>query len=442
MKKTCCKLLCSAVLLSVPLPALAAEISVDASTLFGIGQRDVSGGKKESLLPATQFLGLDVDRLADGNLSLHTYGWGRADLADKSYNGKNEDGSLTYGYLQYRFKQANANIRAGRTFIHEGIVNEQLDGLSVRTDLPAGFGVSAFGGAVVHGKNLSGENSDGKGASLFGGRASYRYGSMLELGISGLYEAKAPTLNSYTHGSHRLTGIDLWLAPHKMVSLSGQSSYNPETKSVAEHSYLLTVTPLQQLIVSAEFNEYHSQNYFNSSALFTSKHMLTYNPSERSRSIGSSVSYQLTKELELVADYKHYSRQLGGADRYGAETRFTLTRPAYQSDSIRYGVGYHYLHAGQEFASAPYTTASYHELRGYLMHDTKGYFAALDALGFFFKGRKSAWEGTVSLGYHFTPALALSGDISYGKNPEFSDESKGLLRLTYNTTFAQNGVKK
>jgi hypothetical protein len=265
---------------------------------------------------------------------------------------------------------------------------------------------------------------------------------MLELGVSGLYEAKAPTLNSYTNGSHRLAGIDLWLTPYKMVSLMGHSSYNPETKSVAEHSYLLTVTPLQQLILSGEFNEYRSQSYFNAAALLTSQRMRSFNPAERSRSIGGSTSYQLNKTVELIADYKHYSRQFGSADRYGAETRFSLTRPSYQSDSIRCGVGYHYLRADQEFAMAPYTAASYHELRGYLLHDTTGYFAALDALGYFLKERKSVWEGTVSLGYHLTPALALSGDVSYGKNPEFADETKGLLRLTYNTTFDSYGGKK
>ena len=441
MIKIWCNLFCSALLLSVPLPLLAADVSVDADTMLGISQRDISGGKKESLLPATQFLGVDIDKLADGNLSLHTYGWGRFDLADKSYNRDQGDGSLTYGYLQYRFKVANANLRAGRTFIHEGIVNEQIDGLSARTDLPAGFGLSAFGGAVVHGKHLSGESSDGKGSTITGGRASYRYGGMLELGISGLYEANAPKLTTYANGNHRLAGIDLWLTSHKMITLMGHSSYNPETKSVAEHTYLLTVTPFQQLIVSGEFNEYHSKSYYNSAALFTSQHMLAYNPAERSRSIGSSASYQLTKTVELVADYKHYSRQLGSADRYGAETRFSLTRPSYQSDSIRCGFSYHYLRAGQGFATTPDTSASYHELRGYLLHDTKRYFASLDAIGYFLKS-KSAWEGTASLGYHLTPSLALSGDISYGRNPEFSDESKGLLRLTYNTTFDSKGGEK
>jgi len=442
MKKVWCTLLCAVSFAAASSSALAADISVDTSTLLGIGQRDVSGTKKETLLPATQFLGVDVDKLADGNLSLHIYGWGRADLADKSYNSQKADGSLTYGYLQYRFKEANANARLGRMFIHEGIVNEQIDGLSVRTDLPAGFGVSAFGGAVVHDNNkqhLYGESSDGKGDTIAGGRATYRYLGMLELGLSGVFEAKAPALVSHKSGNHRLVGGDLYFSPHKMVALMGQSSYNPETKAVAEHSYLLTVKPFEPLIVSAEFNEHRTGSYLSSSPLFSN--MPHFNPTDRSRTIGGSASYQASKNIGLAADYKHYSRTLGNADRYGADARLSFS-----DNSIRGGLGYHYLRASQGFAISPYISASYHELRGYLMHDTKGYFAALDAIGYLFKEKiyneRIAWEGTVSLGYHLTPALALSGDVSYGRNPEFTEETKGLIRLTYNMTFEGKGEKK
>jgi hypothetical protein len=80
------------------------------------------------------------------------------------------------------------------------------------------------------------------------------------------------------------------------------------------------------------------------------------------------------------------------------------------------------------------------------MRDTKNYFAAVDLLGDFFKykiyNKSIAWEATTSLGYHFTPALALSGDFSYGRNPQFAEEAKVLLRLTYNMTYAGIGGKK
>lgn len=438
MKKTCYSLLCAASLLSLPLPGLAADVTADSATIFRFESRDLNGAKKETLLPATQFLGLDAEKLADGNLSLHLYGWGRADLADKSYSSSATDGSITYGYLQYRFTEAGADLRAGRFFVREGIVNEQVDGVSARTGLPYGFVLSAFGGAPVHTRHLFGETSDGKGDSIFGGRAGYRYKGMFEVGLSGVYEGTAPTLTAYSNGSHRLVGGDVWYRPHRIVEIAGHTSYNPETDGIAEHSYLLTLKPAARLTVSGEFNEQHQRSYLYAWSMFSGAAL---NPSDRSRSVGGSASYAINATLELAADYKHYSREFGTADRYGADARVT-----YLNGSVRGGIGYHYLRADEGFAISANPSGSYQELRAYALHDTKGYFAAVDALGYFFKEKiyneSSAWETQVSLGYHLTPALALSGDLSYGRNPQFTEEVKGLLRLTYNMTLSGTGGKK
>lgn len=438
MKKTCCTLLCAASLAATPFGVLAADITVDSSTLVGIGKRDVSGGSNETLAPATQFLGLTADKLADGNLSLHLYGWGRADLADNSFNNNSSDGSLTYGYLQYRFSQASANIRAGRHFIHEGIVNEQVDGISLRTDLPMGFGLSAFGGATVHTTDLSGESSDGKGDSLYGGRINYRYKGMLDVGLSAVSEGSAPNLVSHANGKYSRIGGDIWITPFATVDIIGQSSYNTETSKFAHHSYLINYKPIQKLVLTGEYNYYSDSSY---RFPWTSSTTALLNPNDKSSTAGLIASYEINKNLDAALDYKHYSREFGSADRFGGDLRVK-----YQDNSIRGGVGYHYLDAGQGFAITPYTSGSYQELRCYVMRDTKSYFGAVDLLGQFFKddiyNESSAWEAIASLGYHITPALALSGDISYGKNPQFTEEVKGLLRLTYNMTYNGSGGKK
>lgn len=438
MKKAYCTLLCAVSLAATSSVVLAADITVDSSTLFGIGQRDLSGASKETVLPATQFLGLTADKLADGNLSLHLYGWGRADLADKSFNNDQASGRLTYGYLQYRFDQANANIRAGRLFVREGIVNEQIDGISTRTDLPMGFGLSAFGGATVHTAHISGENSDGKGDVLYGGRANYRYKGLLEIGLSGVYESNAPTLVTHPVGDYRRVGGDIWVTPVKTIDIIGHSSYNPETGQFAEHTYLLNIKPVRHIVLTGEFNLHREQSYLYAWTMFSGAAL---NPNDKSRSVGLNASYEVNKNLEVAVDYKHYTREFGAADRFGGDARVN-----YKDNSIRGGIGYHYLDAGEGFAIGTNPSASYHEVRCYTMHDTKGYFAAIDILGDFFKdkiyNKSSAWEATGSLGYHITPALALSGDVSYGRNPQFTEETKGLLRLTYNMTYPGTGGKK
>ncbi len=438
MKRSLCYLYAAAFLFILPAAGYAVDYSVDATTILRLEKLDIPGAGKDTLLPATQFLGVDVEKLADGNLSLHFYGWERVDLSDNSYNNSKADGSLTYGYLQYRFKQANADVRAGRFFVHEGIVSEQVDGISVRSDLPLGFGLSAFGGATVHTEHLYGESSDGKGDSIFGGRANYRYKGVLELGVSGVYESNVPILINYANGNRRLVGGDIWFSPHKMIEIMGRSSYNAETSEVAEHNYLLNIKPTPQLVVSGQFSEQNDRSFQYSWAMFSGAAL---NPDFKSRATGINASYEINSYVGLAVDYKHYRREIGNADRYGADARFHFL-----NNTLRSGIGYHYLQAGSGFAIGSNPSASYHELRGYVLHDTKSYFAAADAIGFLFKDKvqneNSAWEGIFSLGYHITPALALSGDISYGRNPEFTEETKGLVRLTYNMTFDGKGGKK
>ncbi len=450
MKKMLCRLVPA--ILIAGLPALAfAEGSVDSTTIMRFqqeAQSPVPDSGTRGLAPLTEFLGVDY---SSGNFSVHAYGWGTAQLGDpKPTTDGNEtlQGSLNYGYLQYRFDQANARARAGRIFINEGVVNEQVDGASFRTDLPYGFGFSAFGGATVHTINIPHANSDGKGDGIAGGRLNYRLAGKLELGLSGVTESKrpvqptgTPTVLQGAYGSHRLIGADVWLSPLNMVQLSGHSSYNTQTDRFAEHSYLLQLTPLKNLVLAGSYDHHRDRDYFYSSALFSGTDFLK-NLSQESRVLGGSATYTIQK-VEISCDFKDYRRDIGEAERFGGELR-----GYFADNSVRSGFGYHYLRAGSEFAvvpNVPNTSGSFHELRGWAMHETKGYFASLDLIGYLFdkpvENRDSAWEAQGSLGYHLTTDLALSGDLSYGQNPQYRDDFKGLVRLTYNLTAGKGATK-
>lgn len=428
----------SVMLTTIPTVLFAADITLESTTMVRFSQVDPRGGDKQDVQPATQFLGLDATKLADGNLSLHLHGWGRSDLGENSYAASKTAGDLSYGYLRYRFDKGEADIRAGRFFSREGIVNEQVDGISVHTNLPFGFALSAFGGATVHTKNLHGENSDGKGDYLAGGRFNFRYKGVLDLGVSGVYEDTAPTLINHVDGTNRKFGGDIWLSPHRSVDLVGHTSYNTETKKIAEHRYLLNIRPVTDLTISSEFADQREQSLLYSWALFSSP--LT-NPNDKSRQYGATIAYGAGKPATASLHYKHYKREAGSADRYGGDLKLSFL-----DGTVRSGLGYFYLDADREFAITGTTSASYHNIRAYAMHDTKSYFAALDALCQLFDERihneKSAYEGSLSLGYHLTPTLSISGDISYGKNPDYQNETKGLVRLTYNSTFVATGEKK
>ena len=228
MKIPCARLIPACFLLALPGAALSAEISVDATSIVRFEQRDDKVSQNKTLSrPRNSWAWMPTNWVTATSRCISMAG-GAADLADKSYNNDQVDGNLTYGYLQYRFKAANADIRAGRFFVHEGIVNEQIDGVSFRTDLPFGFGFSAFGGANVHTQICIMKDTDGKGDANFGGRLNYRYKGVLELGVSGQYETDAPLiarsddpLLATYEATIALVGGDVWFSPHRMRRAHG-----------------------------------------------------------------------------------------------------------------------------------------------------------------------------------------------------------------------------
>ena len=88
------------------------EVSVYGTTMAQMWKAGTPGFEKATFTPLTQFLGIDATNLGTERLSLHLFGWGRTDLADQSVPGGKSAGDLTYGYLQYRFAEANAEIKA------------------------------------------------------------------------------------------------------------------------------------------------------------------------------------------------------------------------------------------------------------------------------------------------------------------------------------------
>lgn len=415
----------------------AAEVTPGATTIIRFEQRD-PGSEGRDLMPVTQYLGLDATRLADGNLSLHLHGWGRTDLAETSYGKSKQAGDLSYGYLRYRIPSTDGDVRAGRFFVREGIVSEQVDGLSARTDLPFGFTLSVFGGATVHTRDLIDESSDGKGDYIAGGRLGYRHGGVVEIGLSGVYEDEAPELRTHANASNRKVGGDIWFSPHRSLELVGRTSYNPEVNELAEHRYQLNLRPLTELTISGEFSEQRDRSLLLAWAMFSAPRI---DPDNRSRLAGVTISYGTAKPATLSLHYKHYDREAGNADRYGGDLKLNLL-----DNSLRTGLGYFYLDADDAFAIPGTASASYHNIRAYAMHDARSHFASVDALCQLFdekiRNEDRGCEGSISLGFRLTPSLALSGDVSYGRNPEYRDETRGLVRLTYNATFGDTGGKK
>ncbi len=418
----------------VPAIASAADLGSNGTTIVRFEERSHPGFSKEKIIPATQFLGIDATRLADGNLSLHLYGWGRVDLDNNSTNDDRTEGDLAYGYLQYRFPKSNADLRAGRIFVSEGVGREQLDGLAVRTNLAGGLTLALYGGAPVDQDNFN------RGDMIGGGRIALRQNGWLDLGASYLYEnntvsqqldsSVSPFITNAS-SDRQLAGGDIWFSPISAVQVSGNSSYNITTSSVAEHNYLVQIRPVKVVTLAGTYTERRFKGYFDGTNLPS-----LFKPDSRDdvKQYGGSITVNIAEPLELTADYRNIKRSsTGTTDRYGASVRLDL-----KAISTLTGVGYHRFQTPGTSATTPYDL-SFHQVNGWVIATLKDVTASLDFLGNFYddrnypslNGEKNDYSVTASLGYRVTPSINLSGDVSYGRNALLDKEFKGLLRAEF-----------
>ncbi len=423
-----------------PSTLLALDLGVNGTTIVRYEERSVPGFDKKTMVPATQYLGVDVGKAADGHLSFHMYGWGRVDGADQSTPRDSSDTALSYGYLDYQSPKGNAEVKVGRQYLYEGGVVEQLDGISARSDLfqqYEGFALSAFAGKPVKTDRVD----DHKGDLLAGGRLSYRVAGVTEMGLFLTHENGAAayqydkSTNSATlvKDNREQAGFDVLYTLNRLVELNGRSLYNLSLKEFAEHSYVITVKPVAGLSLSGSYNQHQFKGYFASAS-----NPFLFKPydADEEASYSGSASYALNTATELTADYTYYDRKTKGTSaRLGLGGRFTLL-----GGKLKTGLDYHRLNSAKGMNS-------YHEARGFALYDPGRYYASLDAIAQryddplpYLNTSKIAYEITASSGYRLKPWLLLSGDLSAGANPQYGDQVKGLLRLTFAYTTTTGGV--
>ena len=225
-------LLCVPILL-LSAPALfAAELRLTSDTLLRAFERETSGGE-DVVVPLYQYLKLDTGELGGIPLTFHFNGWGRIDLAGSDYfqntfaGGGESAGEVLYGYLEYIHPETGMSARLGRQYIFEGVSNESIDGLRVRSDLGDRFALSLYGGWPVALDGVDGRGGD----AIYGGRLAHHDRRIYEVGLS--YKSV------FNDGSQaeEMVGADFALFLPAGVSLFGLSSWNLETDGWAEHAY-------------------------------------------------------------------------------------------------------------------------------------------------------------------------------------------------------------
>lgn len=427
-------------LIAFPGIAAASDLKLDSTTLFDFHQEATPGFDKNLSTPAIQYLGLSIN--AGNGLYFHLYGWGKMDFA----NGNTAAGDLSTAYVDYRFPKSNGQIRAGRFFVSDGVINDQIDGGSVSADLKGGFRLSLYGGApVAHERdttlryNTVTGNTDvlKKGDNIAGGSLRYRLPNVLELSVSGVREGGLTTGPDEDLKNRReMVGADAWVHPFEKVEASGKFEYNTAIRGMADQRYSLVVKPVDRLAVTGEFNDYQLRQFF---AFTTLPELFNNEGTERMRSYGGAASYRFDIAT-LTGTYKYYERAAGNGDRYGVNARFPML-----NNRLITSAGYTRVNPTPTTVPGS-INSSYDEYNVYV----EGHAGKLSANVYGLVNhytepvfnRTNEYSVSGSLGYEIAPGLNLSGDLIYSQNPQFNEEFRGFLRLRYTFAVASKGETK
>lgn len=439
------------------------EVSLYGTTMAQMWKQETPGFDKSTFTPATQYLGIDATKLGSDQLSLHLFGWGRTDLSDAShFDGSKSGGYLNYGYLQYRFDQANAEIKAGRFTVNQTTGFEQVDGVSARTDLRGGFSVSGFAGRPVYFKTVDPRNQSDyefQQDFMFGTRFAWRMPKMGEIGLSYLQDgtkaAKDLDVPSPIDYTRKQLGVDVRISPISMFDFRGRTVFDvashlaqaPGTRdrsNIAEHDYTATVKVSEQVTVAGNYAERNFFAYFAGTNLPS---LFRQDDNDMFRGWGGSVTWNTPWSIQLVGDYRHMHRETyGDSSRIGGELRW-----ANSEKTLMAGAAGHYVNAAKTLfvdAAAPYRSLKHAEARAWVMAAKGKFTASVDGIlqryskaNPYLVGLTNVYEVVGSLGYQATTNVKVSGDLSHGTTPVAKNETRGLLRAEYRFGFAKKGGK-
>jgi hypothetical protein len=449
----------------------AQDVSLYSLTTAQMMKTEQPGFGNGTYAPATEFLGIDVNKLGNERLSMHIFGWGTLDLADQSnpsVSGKST-GYLNTAYLQYRFPTANAEIKVGRMTVYNGIGPEQVDGVAGSTDLVNGFRVSGFGGQPVWYKVVDPANQrdyEYQRNMIVGGRLSWRGAKFGEIGLDyvqdGSHAAKdlsaqpphssTDTLTDYTR---RQMGFDVKIAPVASFDFTARTVQDlaqhpdpapgkPTPSKTAENDLTANWRAMDKLAISAGYIE---RNFYAYYAGTNMPNLFKQDESDKFKATYGSVSWGSADDWSVSGDFKHTERlTYGNANRAGFDLRWA-------KDAFRTGFGYHRINAADVVLTSgkvPYYSLSHSEYRAWAMYDKDKLSVSLDGIWNYFNdtnnpnlsGQQNIYEVVGSVGYQATSSIKVSGDLSYGANPMAKKEVMGMLRFEYRFSSASKGGSK
>jgi len=441
--------------------AQAQEVSVYGTSMAQVWREDLPGFNKNTVMPATQYLGIDATKLGSERLSLHLFGWGNAQLGDVPQDYSRTSSDLTYGYLEYRFNQANADVKLGRFAINSGAGLEQVDGVTARADLRGGFTISAFAGKPVlyRLQNATLQNDyEAQRKLIFGTRLGLRMSRVAEVGVSFLQDGTAPAkdgLNPPVDFTRKQVTGDVRIRPNAVIDFTGHTTYELEDHNqpvgadkasrLAEHDYTLSLKLGKLVSVAGNYVERNYQAYFAGS---TMPSLFRTDEKDGHKTYGASVIFNGGGTLEVIPDYRHTHRDsYGDSNRFGADVRWAFAK------NFKSGFSFHKVNADTvAFTTGPIPSyaLAYRELRAWAMYEGAVMCVSVDGIQHHFddknnpnlNGIDTAYELIGSLGVKLSPNFKISGDVGVSQDAIYKREGRAALRLDWRFGLGSKGGSK
>jgi hypothetical protein len=198
------------------------------------------------------------------------------------------------------------------------------------------------------------------------------------------------------------------------------------TSGWMEHTYAVTVKPIDKLSIDADLSRINYEDFFyhvTTSALALSPTKGLLDPKEDLTATGVAARFIPIANLQVAADYKHYEYKIAGAaDYFGGRVGYALP------GNFSAGASFHRMDGDS-------SKLRYYEYRAYGSKKIDKADLTLDFIDHNYdaatNGVKNAFSVTAAAAYEVSEHFKVSADLDYGQNPDFDNETKAFVKLTY-----------
>ncbi len=428
--------------------AASADTIQASSTTMLLGRQDFREGSLQTAVPLYELLNVNANGVktpyADFEIALST--WGSADLADVRFwqngaqVGDHFTGDVNVGFVRADFFHRTFSVKLGRQMVGDGVArNVQIDGGEARLALPGGVGLSGYAGLPVAPRfaTRGGDLAVGDIRATFtaGGRASWQYPGLLEVGVS--------YAQATDHGdpSRQDLGADFRITPHRLVNFTGSSFWSLYDGRLGEAAFAAQILPLRQLQLTLDYRHVLPDLFLPRNSI------LSVFVSEKRNDIGGSVRWGVARYLVLDADY-HFLVEDSGVGKW------LRAKGTYYPGGPVTALGGEYSLVKNSGGSSSINDNGYNEVR--LFGTSRFYdviLGTLDLMGYFFDkdvrpvggltgdGVSYSLGATATLAYQFARGWRAAVAGTAGSTPFLERQFEVMAKLVYEQTYVAREVR-